>query len=653
MIDMKQFVYHKVRTKYILLSLVLIFFHFAAYAQDGSGQAGTRSNFTFGFGARAMGMGNAFTAMADDPTALYWNAAGLDYIYQQSVTFFHASLPEGGLYDFLGYAYPTLDLGTFALGIARVGIGDIQEFDIAGNDLGTSFSFDNYRFYLGYGLKLPWNLAAGLSLKVERRAWHNITQLDFGGDVNAMGIGMDLGVLYKPELSTSPLLRDWSFGLNIQNLFQPQLKEGDITDVMPMAFRFGMLRTIPFAGAGTALNILLDLDKSATTDFGIFFGTEFNYQGLGKVRLGYNRNSISFGAGIEYNIFQIDYAFGNPSYDGLLEPIHRISLTVNFGMNRDEMFEIVQQLKAEEEAQLAAEIREADRQKFITEHLQKADDYFKENQYLDAIVEYQQVIGADPFHQQAKIMLDSANTQLANDFQQQQDQAVLAALDKDRAEADIRFINERYEQGRIFLDQKQYTKALIEFNLALQRDPENQQVLAAIQTTRRRLNEDLNALMRRGRQEMAGQNYSEALRLFSEARLLATDDTRVKKEVDTLVERVKLQESIQQGIELYDIGQYEQALKIFEDALVEDPNNQFLQQYYRRTQLEALAETEPMDPETERVYLQGVEEFLLGRYREAIEIWEGILKDHPYNKKVLEAINGAQERIKRRESQQD
>jgi tetratricopeptide (TPR) repeat protein len=250
-------------------------------------------------------------------------------------------------------------------------------------------------------------------------------------------------------------------------------------------------------------------------------------------------------------------------------------------------------------------------------------------------------------------MLDSTNTLLASDFQTQQNEAVLAALDRDRAESDARFVNEHYEQGRLYLDQKQYTKSLIEFSLALQRDPDNQQVLAGIQTTRRRLNEDLNALMRKGRSEMSGQNYSEALRLFSEARLLAEDDTQVKKEVDTLVGRVKLQESIQQGIMLYDIGEYDQALQIFENVLANDPQNQFIQQYYRKTQLETLAETDPMDPETERRYLQGVELFLLGKYADAIAIWEEILKDHPYNKKVLEAITGAQERIKRTESKQD
>jgi len=652
MIDMRELNNRKYWKNLLVITVLLMILPFTTFAQDGNGQGGTRSNFTMGFGARAMGMGNAYVAMADDPTAVYWNPGGLDFIYQQSLTFFHASLPEGGLYDFLGYAYPTLDLGTFAVGIGRIGTGDIDQYDLVGQKVGSSFSYDNYRLYLSYGLKLPYNISAGLSIKVLRQGFYNLSLVEYSGDVNATGVGMDLGILYKPEFSTSALLRDWSVGLNVQNMFQPQLKLGDVTDVIPLALRFGLMRTIPIAGTGI-LNVLLDLDKSSTTDLGVFVGTEFNYQGIGKLRVGYNNSSISFGAGVEYKMFQIDYAYGNPSYDAMLPPIHRISLTVNFGMNRDEMYEIVEQLRLEEEERLTAEIREADKQKFIADHMKKADDYFKENQYLDAIVEYQQVIGTDPFHQRAKIMLDSTNTLLDSEFQARQNQAVLAALDRDRAESDIRFVNEHYEQGRLYLDQKQYTKALIEFNLALQRDPESEQVLAGIQTTRRRLNEDLNALMRQGRSEMSGQNYSEALRLFSEARLLAEDDNQVKKEVDTLVERVKLQESIQQGIMLYDIGNYEQALEIFENVLAEDPQNQFIQQYYRRTQLETNAETDPMDPDTERRYLQGVELFLLGKYRDAIVMWEEILKDHPYNKRVLEAINGAQERIRRIESQQD
>ncbi len=104
-------------------------------------------------------------------------------------------------------------------------------------------------------------------------------------------------------------------------------------------------RKIPFFGEGNSLNVLLDLDKSVDTDMAVGFGTEYSFMDMGRVRLGYSNNGIAFGAGVQYSMFQIDYAFGNPSSEGMLSSIHRISLTANFGMNRDEMFAIVQELK--------------------------------------------------------------------------------------------------------------------------------------------------------------------------------------------------------------------------------------------------------------------------------------------------------------------
>jgi len=623
------------------LFTILIVFPIILQAQD----AGTRSLYDFGFGARAMGMGNAFTALADDPTAVYWNPAGLDYIYQQSVTLFHASLYYGVLYDFLGYAYPTLDLGTFAIGIARLGSGD----DIlqTGTDIGQEFgniSYEVYQGYFSYGLKLPWDVAVGTSIKLQRSAWSGL--VGYGRTVG-VGVGMDLGFLYKPTFSLSPYLRDWSLGINFENLFPPQIQEGGQTDILPRVFRFGIMRQIPAFGEGNTVNVLLDLDMSTDTDLAVNLGTEYNFMGMGHVRLGYSNTGIAFGAGVQYSMFQIDYAYGNPSTGAYLDPVHRLSLSVNFGMNRDEMAAIVQELKRREEERIITEIREADKQRSIADHLQKADVYFKDKKYLDAVVEYREVINLEPFHQQAKIMLDSANVLLSHEIDERQNQAILAAIDKDRAEADRKFIEDQYEKGRIYLDKKQYTEALIAFNQALTRDPDNQTLKDAIVTTQRRMREDINALVLRARQEFEKENYSEALRLLSEARLLSTDDTQVKKEVDTLVERVKLQENIQKGLMLFDIGQYEDALKIFEDVLAQDPGNQFIRQYYTKSKIEALAETEKMDPETERLYLQGVDKFLLGRYSEAIEIWQEILKQHPYNKKVLEAISGAEDRLKR------
>jgi tetratricopeptide (TPR) repeat protein len=636
--------------KYFRKILLLLIIPLLSSAQDGDGQAGTRSPFAdYGFGARAMGMGDAFVAKADDPTAVFWNPAGLDFIYQQSVTLFHASLYAETMYDFLGYVYPTLDLGTFGIGISRIGTSDILRTDITNFDFeGSTFAFETYRAYLSYGLRIPWDLAVGASLKVERSAFTDIVEY---GDAIGVGVGFDLAVIYRPQFSTSPWLRDWSLGLNIQNLFSPQLKHGETPDALPMTLKAGLMRTIRFAGGGDAINVLLDFDASSQTDLGIHFGSEYSFRQLGTVRLGYNGGSVAFGAGVEYDMFQIDYAFGNSSTDGLLDPTHRISLTVNFGMNRDEMYEIVEELRRIEEERIISEIREADKQRYVTEHLQQADDFFKNDQHLDAIGEYQNVISVDPFNQQANVMLDSAKSRLDQVIAAQRESAIQLAVDKERTEADLRFIDDHYNRGRLLLDQKQYTEALIEFNIAQERAPDNQIVSDAIQTSQRLMRADLNALIQRARREFQNQNYSEALRLLSEARLLSSDDRQVKKEVDTLVERVKLQENIQKGLMLYDIGNYEDALSIFESVLTRDPTNQFIQQYYTRSKIEALAETERMDPQSERKYLEGVDKFLLGKYSDAIGIWEEILTKHPYSKKVLEAIEGARERLKRSQSE--
>jgi tetratricopeptide (TPR) repeat protein len=160
----------------------------------------------------------------------------------------------------------------------------------------------------------------------------------------------------------------------------------------------------------------------------------------------------------------------------------------------------------------------------------------------------------------------------------------------------------------------------------------------------------LGSLVRKGRQELQNENYSEALRLFSEAQLLNPDDPNVLKEIGTLVERTKIQENIQKGLMLYDIGEFNDALDVFGQILETDPNNEFIKQYYDRSKIETLDSSGEMVPAVKRKYLEGVDKFLLGKYQEAITIWEEILKTDPYNKKVLEALNGARERIKRAQS---
>ena len=55
---------------------------------------------------------------------------------------------------------------------------------------------------------------------------------------------------------------------------------------------------------------------------------------------------------------------------------------------------------------------------------------------------------------------------------------------------------------------------------------------------------------------------------------------------------------------------------------------------------------EQMEPDVRRRYLEGVQKYLAGKYQEAIDIWTQLFEEHP-NRKILDAIEGAKERLKR------
>src|SRR5437867_5528229 len=75
----------------------------------GEQRAGT-SSATFlkiGVGARATGLGEAFVAVANDPSAVYWNPAGLASVLHQEVLFSHVSWPADVSYEHVAWVVPS------------------------------------------------------------------------------------------------------------------------------------------------------------------------------------------------------------------------------------------------------------------------------------------------------------------------------------------------------------------------------------------------------------------------------------------------------------------------------------------------------------------------------------------------------------------
>ena len=69
---------YRLLSRYVMLSAIVILC--IAFAQVSMAQQEITVGNDFGVGARAMGMGGAYTSVADDFTALYWNPAGLSHL---------------------------------------------------------------------------------------------------------------------------------------------------------------------------------------------------------------------------------------------------------------------------------------------------------------------------------------------------------------------------------------------------------------------------------------------------------------------------------------------------------------------------------------------------------------------------------------------
>jgi outer membrane protein assembly factor BamD (BamD/ComL family) len=76
-----------------------------------------------------------------------------------------------------------------------------------------------------------------------------------------------------------------------------------------------------------------------------------------------------------------------------------------------------------------------------------------------------------------------------------------------------------------------------------------------------------------------------------------------------------------------------------------DPENEEALDYQKRSKVETLSKENTMDEATEQLYLKGMQEYVNKNYVEAIQIWNEILKDQPYNKQVLKAVQAAEDKM--------
>lgn len=177
-------------TRRLTLLAVLALVPFGTAEAQNVSRAGTTSAAFLGIGVgpRAQAMGGAFTALADDATALYWNPAGLASMQTGQVVSAHSEWLADINHDFVGVAIPALG-GTVGASVTLLGAPEqIVRTELNQEGTGETFTAADLAIGLSYGRAITDRFSIGGTAKmVQQRIWNS----------SATGFAFDVGTQFR------------------------------------------------------------------------------------------------------------------------------------------------------------------------------------------------------------------------------------------------------------------------------------------------------------------------------------------------------------------------------------------------------------------------------------------------------------------------
>ena len=622
-----------------ILLLALACHSVAVFGQDQSG--GVESPFSIGFGARALGLGSAAVAFPDDPTAFLWNPAGMMVVEQRGMMMSLTTLFEGTQYNYIGYIHPTMRAGTLGIGVARIGTGGIRQTDFV-RGVPTDLGEMEYwwgRLSLSYAMSPLKGLSIGATINMNRQVL---------GFYSTNGFGSDVGIHYGFH-NESGLLKTLYLGVSVKNVISPSFKLGTVSEKVPNTMRFGLAKRIDLRGNLDRILLLFDVVRPEHQDMTYHAGVEYGWNRTIFFRGGFDRGELTFGGGLRYKNFQLDYASSRVGDPEFFPRSHRFSLVFYFGKSIPEQKRFEEERRMQDIQQRINTRLEADRQQQIAEGIQAGRESLNRSDYFNARLAFSRVLRLDENNREARTLLEQT-TEAEEAYQTQREAELLRdGLAREKHQRDIDYINQRLTEGREAMDQGDLRQAIVTWRLALDRDPENQQVQQFIRQAEAQLEIEVNEGIARSRQLVRQENLSEAYKVLGRIKDQTigheTLHNRVLREIQSLDRIVDFVTNYQEGVRLYSRGDYQAAARSLEKALALDPNHVDARERYRNALARAGGRKTEMTREVRELYNRGILFYRDERYEEALEIWQTALESDQQNVKILEAIDQAKKKI--------
>ncbi len=334
--------------RFLLFLLLTAFFVGAGNAQD---KVGTTAAPFLGIGAgpKAIGMGGAFVAVANDPSALYWNPSGISRTGKTEFLLQHTNYLVGTSYNFFGGVVALDEDNAIGLSVTYLDYGTEKVTTVAMPDgTGEVWSAKDVAIGLSYSRNLTDRFSIGGTAKmVMQQIWHE----------SATGWALDAGLLYITPFNDLKIGMEISnFGTDMQmtgeDLYVTHNPDasvaGDNSKIpaeyytqsypLPLLFRIGLAMDV-INSQDNKVTLSVDALHPNDNAESVNVGAQYAWNNMIYARIGYksigipqNQEGLTFGFGLKYDLMlnltiKLDYAY--ESY-GILNDIQEFAVSIGF-----------------------------------------------------------------------------------------------------------------------------------------------------------------------------------------------------------------------------------------------------------------------------------------------------------------------------------
>lgn len=287
------------------------------------GEVNAMPHLRLGAGARSIGLGGAYTAIAEDATATVWNPAGLGSAADLSLNFSTQRLSLDRTHNFIAITKMLGSYGSIGLAVTNFGVSDYNLYDAKGEYRGKA-DYSSNAYSLSYGIAIGhFNIGLTGRMLADNFGVDSVeNQSGFGGvDIGLMGHALHIDA-NEEQVPT------FHYGIVAKYLGASLGEEGTVPMVVDVGVAYDLYMGNVVTFSADIEQEFVNLEESAFSmrggvEYTITTNKSTEFAIRAGVRASRDVQNLFGGLGVNIAGLQLDYAI----QDGMASEINGVGST--------------------------------------------------------------------------------------------------------------------------------------------------------------------------------------------------------------------------------------------------------------------------------------------------------------------------------------